>query len=184
MSVPKSYKGIIKLFEQQPAEVRRYFQHLPALVSGNWPYDVALAYMFGQVERAHRRALYCGITKRFAADSRLVHNIVRKEYLTREKFRDLFGSVFSHSFPNVLTERMKHAQDMRDFGIHGQETSDREMRRAIHDVFQYARDFNNLALALGGFKPFGDLRGFKGRGGNLPRETTRWLLKGMGFSVR
>ena len=33
------------------------------------------------------------------------------------------------------------------------------------------------------FRPFGDLRGFKGRGQPLERTTTRWVLKGMGMGI-
>ena len=68
MSVPKSYLGILKLYESQPQEVQTYFCHLSALIGADMPYDVALAYLFSRVERAHRRTLYCGITKLYAAN--------------------------------------------------------------------------------------------------------------------
>ncbi len=62
-------------------------------------------------------------------------------------------------------------------------TSDADMRRAIHDVFEYAKAFNTVVDGLGQFKPFGDLRGFKGRGVNLDKKTTRLILKGIGLKV-
>jgi hypothetical protein len=183
MSVPKSYKGVRTLYDAQPDEIRRYFEHLPYLITSQTLYDVALAYLFSRVERAHRRALYCGITKRHAANSEFTDEVVRKEYLTRAGFKTLFKAVFDEDFPDSLSTLIEHAEQMRDTGMHGRETSDADMRRAIHDVFAYAREFNALVNRLEGFQPFGDLRGFKGRAESLEKRTTRWILKGMGFSV-
>lgn len=183
MSAPKSYKGIHKLYGEQPIEIQQYFEHLPDLITSQLTYDVALAYLFSKVERAHRRALYCGITKRHAANSKFTDEVVHKEHLTRHGFKTLFKTVFGQDFPNELAELIQHAEGMRDTGMHGRETCDANMRQAIHDVFKYAHEFNILCNSLANFQPFGNLRGFKGRGENLDKETTRWILKGMGFSV-
>ncbi len=173
MSVPKSFKGVRKLYDSQTEEIRRYFEHVPALITAEMPYDVALAYLFSRVERAHRRTLYCGITKLYAANSEFTDAIVRKEHLTRDEFKALFKAVFGKEFPSTLATLIEHAEGMRDTGMHGRETGEADMRQAIHDVFDYARQFNALVYGLAGFQPFGDLRGFKGRAENLDKATAR-----------
>ena len=40
-----SYKAILKRFNSSSAEVRQYFELLPKLIE-EFPYDVALAYLF------------------------------------------------------------------------------------------------------------------------------------------
>jgi hypothetical protein len=183
MPVPKNYKQVLKHHNEQPTEIQKYFEHVPKLLSADMPYDIALAYLFSRVEMAHRRALYCGIVKIYSANSELTDAIIRKEYLTREGFKILFKAVFSEEFPDSLAEAITHAEEMRDTGMHGRETTESEMRRAIHDVYEYAKTFNGLVEGIAGFKPFGDLRGFKGRAENLDKATTRLMLKGLGFTI-
>jgi hypothetical protein len=184
MSVPASYVGVRKLYDAQPAEIQRYFEHLPKLISADMPYDIALAYMFARVERAHRMTLYCGIVKRYAANSELTSHVVRKQYITRDSFKRLFAAVFGQDYPDALAALVEHAEEMRDTGMHGGDTAEPQMRQAIHDVFEYAQQFNALVTGIAGFQPFGDLRGFKGRGENLDKDTTRFVLKGIGLDVR
>jgi hypothetical protein len=71
MTVPKSYKGLLKLHESQPPEIKKYFEHVPKLMNADMPYDIALAYLFSRIERAHRLTLYCGVTKLYSANSEL-----------------------------------------------------------------------------------------------------------------
>lgn len=184
MGVPKSYKGVLKLYESQPDELKKYFGHLSLLINADMPYDIALAYLFSRVERAHRRSIYCGVIRRYSANSELTDEIVRKEHLTRDGFKQLFKVIFDAEFPEALAELIGHAEDMRDTGMHGGETTESQMRQAIHDIFEYAKLFNAVVYELAGFTPFGDLRGFKGRQENLDKATTRMILKGIGFSIR
>ena len=67
--------------------------------------------------------------------------------------------------------------------MQGKQATAANLRKAIHDVFEYAKEFNNLVSSLEGFKPFGDLRGFKGRRENMDKNSTRWILKGLGFAA-
>ena len=80
--------------------------------------------------------------------------------------------MFGQEFPPALVTLIEHAEEMRDTGMHGRESTEPDMRQAIHDVFDYANRFNALVNGLAGFEPFGDLRGFKGRGENLDKATT------------
>jgi hypothetical protein len=113
----------------------------------------------------------------------LTDQVIRKEYLTRDKFKALFRSIFGKEYPDTLKALIEHAEDMRDTGMHGHATTQPDMRKAIHDVFAYAQQFNAYVEGIAAFKPFGDLRGFKGRAENLDKTTTRWILKGIGFTI-
>jgi hypothetical protein len=57
-----------------------------------------------------------------------------------------------------------------------------DKRKAALDLIHYAEMFNNKMQEIAGFRPFGSLQGFKGRGQSLDKSTSRWVLKGIGFS--
>ncbi|HYN46308.1 MAG TPA: hypothetical protein VES64_06420, partial [Allosphingosinicella sp.] len=63
----------------------------------------------------------------------------------------------------------------------GKALPDAEMRAGLRDAFDFCEAFNEFVFGAGGFRPFGQLRGFKGRGEALSKETTRWVLRGMGI---
>ncbi len=42
MAVPKTYRGVRKLYDDQPDEIKQYFEHVPALITAEMPYDIAL----------------------------------------------------------------------------------------------------------------------------------------------
>lgn len=52
----KSKPGLLNFYNECPEPVRWYFTHLPRLVE-EFPLDVALAYVFAQIEAAHNMAL-------------------------------------------------------------------------------------------------------------------------------
>ena len=58
-----------------------------------------------------------------------------------------------------------------------------EKRKAIALVLDYSGELDDLVQSLGGFRPFGDMRGFSGAASKLDARTTRWMLKGMGFTI-
>jgi hypothetical protein len=67
--------------------------------------------------------------------------------------------------------------------MHGKAATDDDKRNAIAHVLQYAQEVNTLLCPAWRPKPFGNLRGFKGRGKSLDVATSRWILKGMGFNI-
>ncbi len=46
--------------------------------------------------------------------------------------------------------------------MHGKEVTEKEKRQAIVDVIDYADDLNEFVKSIAGFRPFGDMRGYKG----------------------
>jgi len=177
----KSKPGLLACFNGLPPDVRRYFEHLPALIE-SLPLDVALSYVFARVELAHNMALYCGITKLHRASSEMAYHAVQKHHMTRAEFRAKYAVIYGNEITDVVANLLTHAEGVRDHVMHGKSATDDQKRNAIANVLRYAVGFNECTVALHGPKPFGDLRGYKGAAQALDKSTTRWMLKGMGFN--
>ena len=178
----KSVRGLLNRYKAAPAGVREYFRHLPGLVR-DYPLSVCLSYVFAQVELAHNMTLYCGVVKLHQADATLTRAALHKQRMSRREFRDKFKTVFGKPPPKRIWGRLTEAERVRDNVMHGKTSSDHDKRNAIAAVLEYADDFNQFVYRLAEFRPFGDLRGFKGRGASLEPKTTRWILKGMGLTL-
>lgn len=194
----KSYKGILKKYEESN-DIKDYFKELPKLlqissekeIDGNkLPLEIALAYMFLKIEQGQFRILYGSVAKKYKADIDIVKNILKKMHLTREGFRKIYGNIHREQ-PN---SNLNKALTIRDQVIHGKIVGDSELREAIYDCLEYANSVNQDVYRLVGFKPFGDMRGFVSTGRKsqnqknndvnyLNKETTRFLLKGLGFPL-
>jgi hypothetical protein len=105
------------------------------------------------------------------------------QHLTRDGFRVRYKTVFGQSPHKATVAKIKEAEKIRDRVIHGKDVDDATLLQALLDVIDYAEAFNMEVKKIGGFEPFGDLRGFKGRAEPLDKSTTRWLLKGMEFPI-
>lgn len=106
------------------------------------------------------------------------------QHLTRDGFKDIFKNVFGSPLSKETIEKLEEAEKTRDRVIHGKSVPDNELREAIADVLEYAELLNNEVSGIAGFKPFGNMKGFKGRADSLDNRTTKWLMKGLGFGVK
>lgn len=163
--------------------IRWYFADLEKLLA-DFPPDVALAYVFARVELAHNMALYCCAVKKHHVDATLARAAIDATHLTRDEFRNKFCALYGKPIPDQACALIQRAEAVRDRVMHGKRATDSEKRHAIADVLQYAAEFNDAAYAGAQLLPFGDLRGFHGRGTRLPKSASRWILKGMGFSLQ
>jgi hypothetical protein len=177
-----SYKALLWKFDSCPKELRDYFGQFSSLIK-NHQYQVCLAYLFLRIELAHNRTLYCGVVKLHRADSVLAQSVMDSQHLTRDGFLEIYERVFGGKLPATISGKLKQAVKVRDRVVHGKSVNDAQMREAMYDVLEYAISVNDHLQKEAGYKPFGDLRGFKGRGTPLEKSTTRWLLKGLGFGV-
>jgi len=182
MSTVKSKPGLLNRFHNAPKPVRDYFTHLPGLVE-SFPLDVALSYVFGQVELAQNMTLYCGIVKLHKADGPLTRSAIDAHHMTRKEFREKFAVVFGSPIPDLVSSTLGKAEGVRDRVMHGKGASNADKRNAVANVIDYAEKLNDHVNGIARFRPFGDLRGFKGAAKALDKSTTRWVLKGMGFPV-
>ncbi len=183
MNAPANYMQVLNHFKAKPPEVQEYFPSFVELVEG-YPWDVAVSYVFARVEGAKHSTIYCGIVKLHWTDSGMTRALVDKDHMSRSRFRDLFKIVFGKAIKPELLKKLAEAESIRDKIAHGKQWSAEEARRALKDIFDFASEFNAFVEEAAGFKPFGYLRGFKGRKESLPKETTRWVLRGMGIPAK
>jgi hypothetical protein len=180
MPAPANYKQVLKHFNDAPKEVREYFPSFAELVE-NYSWDVSISYVFSRVEAVKHMTIYCGIVKLHWTDSELTRELVDRDHMSRGRFRDLFKTVFGKPIKEELVDKLSKAEAIRDKIAHGKKWTDAQARSALIDIFDFAAQFNEFVATEAGFQPFGDLRGFKGRKESLPKDTTRWVLRGMGI---
>lgn len=184
MSIPSTYKGVIKRLKDSTHIVRKYFEHLPKL-AGEFPWEVSLAYLFAMTERAHNDMIYGGVVKLHLVDKDLAESIVQRQHMTRDGFLGLFAEIFGKQVPKKVLKPMKEAERIRDRAIHGKKVSDSAYRTAVVRIIEYAEAFNAFARDMDSVEPFGgDWRGFKGRAASLGKGTSRLVLKGLGFHIK
>ena len=182
MSIPKTWKGVVGVYSACPKEVQSYFEYFPDLAE-DYPWEVALSYLFGRVELAHNMAIYCGIVKLHKGNAELTRKAVESHHLTRDGFRTFFAAIYGKPIDAKISQLIEEAEAIRDKVLHGKSASQEELRRSVVRVLEYAVQFNAFVHAIAGIKPFNDLRGFKGRAVSHDKSTTRWLLKGMGLPL-
>jgi len=178
----KTVKGLKNKYAEAPEKVCTYFQHFEALVDG-FPLDVALSYVFAQVELAQNMTLYCGAVKVHRVNAEMARSAVDAHHLTRKEFREKVEVIYGKPIPDETVAKLEVAERVRDKVMHGKACSDADKRNALARVFEYAAELNSFLKKAGGSEPFGSLKGFKGRAKTLDRKTSRWVLKGMGFPV-
>ncbi len=186
VQIPKTRKGIKKLHASSPVEVQSFFADLPALIDSAFSLEIVLAYVFFRVEYGQRLTLYCGARKLHKTESSLTWKAIDAHDLTRKGFKELFQTIYGFAVSKAAADSLADAVGIRDRLMHGKGLTDREKREAVSKVLHYAEQMNELIAVRKtlGFRPFcGDLRGFVGRLGVLDKSTTRWILKGMGFTI-
>ena len=178
----KSKKGLLKACNGCSKEVGEYFEHIPSLIEG-YPLDVVLAYAFARLELGQNMALYCGAVKVHRANAELAIRAVSTHHMKREGFVALYETVFGFGLPTVAAKALKTGEDTRDAIMHGKPATDDRLRNAVARVLEYAEAINGQLHKKHGLKPFGKLKGFAGASKKLSKETTRFMLKGMGFTL-
>jgi len=179
-----SYKALLRLFDAAPAGVQRHFGHLTRLVNDELPYEIALAYCFLKVEQAQNRALYGGVVKLHRCNAEFAKRLMNFQHLTRDGFKVLFKNVMGKELKATTADAICEAEKIRDRVVHGKDVTENELRTAIADVLTYAEAFDAQVHSIAGFRPLGDMRGFKGRAEPLDKRTTKWLMRGLGFGVK
>ena len=113
----------------------------------------------------------------------MANKAISAQHLTRDGFLKLYKTVFGVPLSSATLQLIKTAEKVRDKVIYGKDVADPEMRKAHVDVIAYSEALNAELRIKARFEPFGDLRGFKGAAKSLTDETSRWLLKGLGFPL-
>ena len=175
-------RTVMEKFDSCPEEVRTYFSDLPRLLE-SFALDISISYLFAQVERAHNAALCFGAVRIHKANRNVARATIGVQHMTREGLLQKFETVFGEPIPDEVRQEIEAAEIVRDKILTGQPVQEKEKREAIGHLFDYAQAFNRLVYGLARFKPFGGQKGSDGCAESLSKSATRWMLKGMGFSL-
>jgi hypothetical protein len=179
-----TYIALNKFYEKRTQEVKGYFDHLPDIIGNDLPYEISLAYVFLKCEQAQNRALYGAVVKLHRGRKDFVSRVMNYQHLTRDGYKEIYKNVLGASISDDTAKKLKEAEKTRDKVIHGKDVPDNDLREAIADVLEYAEMFNSEVYDIAGFKPFGSMKGFKGRADSLDNRTTKWVMRGLGFGVK
>jgi hypothetical protein len=178
--MPDNYKQLLTAFSEKPKNIRNYFESFPELVEGYvWP--VSVSYVFLKIETVKHATLYCGIRKIHRADAELTREMLNKDHMSRGRFKELFAVVFGKPIDKSILDKLAAAEKIRDKVVHGKTLAPAEVRKGLRDAFDFCKAFDDFVHREAGFRPFGPLRGFAGRGEPLSKDTTKWVLRGMGI---
>ena len=131
MADPANYKQVAKLYDSLSPTLQSYLKYYKDLISAELPFEVAIAYLFQRLERAHRKALYGGIIKIHSANAELTGEIISKARLTRDDFDALFERIFKKPLPILMKSLREDAEKIRDKSMHGLVVNEPPLRKAI-----------------------------------------------------
>jgi len=175
--------GVINYYSTLPPEVRSYFSDLPKLLS-NFSSSTALIYVFAMIEKAMNMTLYCGIIKLHSTESNLTRNAIEKYHVTRDNYKKKFELLFGIEIDLTALTNLENSEKVRDKIMLGNPSNDQERFKAIKEALEFSVLFNDQVYNKAGFRPFGSLQGFKGAKKPLKVDTTRLILKGLGFNIQ
>ena len=182
MTSPGSYRSVLRVYNGCSDPIRNFYCNFEGLLN-DYEYEVSVAYVFLKLEQAYNRCLYGGVRKLHKVNAEIASTIMQKQHLTREGFLRLFENVFSQPLNSDVVKKIKFAEKVRDKIIHGKSVQDADKRKCLTDVLQYSREIEREVENIGGFNPFGDMRGVTGRAKPLEKSTSRWVMKGLGFAI-
>lgn len=114
-------------------------------------------------------------------DAVVAKSTVNSHHMTRDRFRELYKIITNKEISAEAIKSAKDAERIRDRILHGKQVTDSDMRKAVVNILNYARLLNEQVFDDAGFRPFGSMKGFKGRATTLDKSTSKWVLTGMGL---
>jgi len=178
--MPASYKQLLSVYAAKPSVIRDYFCDFQSLVE-DYEWAVSVAYVFLKIERVKHTTLYAGIRKMHRADAGMTWDLLNKDHMSRGRFRTLFETVFGQPIEKPILDKLAAAEKVRDQVVHGKQLPDAAVRGGLRDALDFSEAFDDFVCREAGFRPFGALTGFAGSGKALSKDTTRWVLRGMGI---
>lgn len=180
---------ILRAFDAAPAEVRAFLVDLPRLVDDDGlahGLSAALAWAFHRMEVAHRRALHVGLVRIHGVAPDLARRASQAEHLGREHLHQLLREIMRAPLPDEARRSLDVATSVRDDMLHGKDVSAASLRKALAALVAYAGAFDAFCReATEGVSPFAaetaDVEPPPGR--RLTADTSRYVLRGMGFAA-
>ena len=182
-------------YNDLPKPIRDYFKGFSDIIDikDDIALDILIAYLFMRVEQAHLMTLYAGLLKKYKIDRKTAVKALDNLRILRKEFLKFYETLAKKPLEAEVIRKINIAEETRDkimHGrslVHGQGISDSEKvappekRKAIAAILDYAIIYNKQTERDFGFQPFGGMPGFKGNTQPFDKETSRWVLIGMGF---
>ena len=89
----------------------------------------------------------------------------------------MFEAIFGAPLERDVLDELRAAQPARNAVMHGQTVSDAAMRGAVVAALRYSQLLNEQTSRIAGFRAYGPLRGFSGRGVPISDAATHSLLR-------
>lgn len=175
-----NYKQVIARHGELSDDVRAWLDVVPELVE-HYTWDVSIAFVFMRIEAINHEVLYRGLVRRHLTDAPLTRALLDRDHMTRRRFRELVKTVFDAPIPADVDAHLTRAEVVRNRVIHGKQVTDAQARACLMAAFEFIEGLNNFIFSTAGFRPCADGRGFKGRVQSLSKDTSRWVLRGMGI---
>ena len=175
---------IVREFNELPDKIKEYCSPMERLINDDeLPWDAVIAYFFTLCEAAQRRTIYYGLVKLHGCSFDLTWQAVDGATFYKDEFRDYYRKVFGKKFPARLDKLMEAPSKVRNKIMHGSNASEADKKKATLDLIRYTKAYNDELEKVAGFEPFGSLQGKIKQKNKLNNSTTKWVLKGMGFSL-
>jgi hypothetical protein len=176
-----NYKQVINYFDKLPQDIKLWLKEVPDLVQ-KYDYEVSIALIFSRIESIKHIIIHRGLVKIHKTNSELTWEILELDHMSRDRFSKIFKTVFNCDIPKSTSDKIKLAERVRDKVMHGKSITGADARNALISSFEYLKEIDEfMQQHSSNIRPFGDGRGFKGRAGTLTKDTTRWVLRGMGL---
>lgn len=175
-----SIARILSSFDRYPDSFKCYFNHFPSLAR-DYPWDVSISYLFAKTELAQNITIYSAVVKCHRVEASMAKSSIDTLHMTRARFCELYNVTMGTKISTDAIAESEIAEKVRDRILHGKTVSESDRRKAVVSVLEYANLLNEQVAIDAGFRPFGSMQGFKGRGQSLDRPTSRWVLIGMGL---
>ena len=176
-----NYKQVLSRYNRLPQDIKLWLDGVPELVE-NYKWEVSIAFVFMQIESMLHYTLYRGLVKIHRTDAVLTRDLLDRDHFTRARLKELIKTVFGAAIPADVDNHLKAAETIRNRAIHGKKVTDVQARACLMAAFEFLEGFSNAVEKTANFRPCGDGRGFKGRAQSLSKDTSRWVLRGMGIT--
>lgn len=177
-------KNIKPFFDKLPEDVKEYFCDVSKLLEHKFDRSVILAYIFFMIEKGQVELLCMGARKFHKTDIDMTRSAIYNFHITRTDFPVFFKKIYDIDIPVEILGKIKSAEKIRDSIMHGNDSVKLGAKKsqAIIDALTYAKEMNDFFIRKNiGIVPYGENKGYTGRGESHEKKTTQWILKGMGF---
>lgn len=172
-------RQIIDRMEQLPTEVQSEFKSLPKLLV-TFPLEVATGYVLSRLERTRRFMIFAKLIRQYRAESTMTASVIQRQSMEESQF-----AIFSQrilSYPVDYLPKFSPIQKLHRKAVFGSEIKHEETVHAFVKFFDSVH-WMYSHCTVPGYRPFGDRSRLKPFKQQVSKATTRWLLKGFGFSV-